>query len=152
MAGVPTGVLMTTIRRIHDALQAALTDYGEQAGLTPSADPFTFDHQPRTDFDCWYVDPPLTRSEGIVGGVESVTATVTVWVSREAGQDAQEAALGVADDLAHLRHRIAALDVGPLVNVQPQISTVVQPRRSDTVTVIGRLTLAADYEATPDQP
>ena len=143
---------MTTIRRIHDALQAALTDYGTTAGLTPSADPFSFDHQPRVEYSAFYVDPPSTRSEGLVGGVETVTASVTVWISREAGQDAQEAALAAAEDLAHLRHRSAGLDVGELTNVQPGMVGSVQPRASDTVTVVGRLVVTFDYEATADAP
>lgn len=103
---------MTTFRTIYDALHAVLTDYGDQAGLTPSADPFTFDYSPRSDFDSFSVDPPVTQSQGIVGGVESVIATVPIRLPREAGQYAGGAALDVADDLAHLRHGIAALDVG----------------------------------------
>ena len=65
-----------------------------------ASDPFSFDLQPRSDFDVWYVDPPTTRSTAYVGGVENVEAQIGIWVSREAGEGADGAAVALAGDLA----------------------------------------------------
>ena len=58
---------MTTIERIYGALVETMTT--ELPGRR-SADPFTFDHDPRDAADSWYIDPPGTESAGAVGGLE----------------------------------------------------------------------------------
>ena len=148
---------MTTIETIYGALQAALGEFADKAAVRykPSSDPFGFGLDPRTDLDSYYIDPPSTRSSGAVGAVESVQATVVLWLSRAAGDGAADAALGLAGDLARLRHAIAVLDVDPagLVNVQPAMSTErYGPRASDAVTVTGRLVVTFDYEADEEHP
>ena len=137
----------TTIETIFAALVALMTGQGRR-----SVDPFSFDHDPRDAETAWYIDPPSTVSSGAVGGVETVQATVSIWVSRPAADDAAGAAVALAGDLARLRHRIAALDVDPLVNVQPTIRTEVRPRAADAITVVGRVVVTFDYEATEEQP
>ena len=142
---------MSTIERIYARLVETMT--AELPGRR-SADPFTFDHDPRDAFDSWYIDPPGTVSAGAVGGTESVTATFAVWISRPAADDAAGAAVALAGDLARLRHGFASLDVDEdgRVNVGERISTEVRPRPESSVTIVGRLTLQFDYEATAEDP
>ena len=104
---------------------------------------------PRDSETAWYVDPPSTTSTGAVGGLESVTAALTVWVSRPAASDAAAAAVALAGDLSRLRFRLASLDVGDdgRVNVGERITTTIRPRGAQAVTVVGRIAIAFDYEA-----
>ena len=141
---------MTTIERIYRAVLGVMA---RQPGGR-SADRFTFDHDPRDAADSWYIDPPGTESSGAVGGLESVTATFTVWISRAAGDDAAGAAVSLAGDLARLRHALANLDPTDdgRVNVQPTIRTDVRPRGAQAVTVVGRIAIEFDYEATEEEP
>ena len=119
-----------------------------------SVDPFTFDHDPRDSETAWYVDPPSTTSTGAVGGLESVRAVLTVWVSRPAADDAAAAAVSLAGDLARLRHSLAALDVDGdgRVNVGERITTDIRPRGPEAVTIVGRIVVEFDFEATEDEP
>ena len=142
---------MTTIERIYARLVETMQT--ELPGRR-SADPFTFDHDPRDAADSWYIDPPGTESSGAVGGLESVTATFTIWISRAAGDDAAGAAVSLVGDLARLRHGFASLDVDDdgRVNVGERITTEVRPRGAGAVTVAGRVVVAFDYEATAEDP
>ena len=144
---------MTTIERIYGAVRVALETFASNR-YRPSADPFSFDADPRTDLESWYIRPSSTTSTGAVGGVESVVCTLVIWLSREAGHDAAGAALGLAADLARLRPTLAGLDVDPggPVNVDARMTTDVQPRASDAVTVVGRLVVRFDYEETAESP
>ena len=77
-----------------------------------------------------------------------------IWVSRPAADDAAAAAVALAGELSRLRHRLAALEVDDdgLVNVQETIRTEVRPRGPQAVTVVGRVVVSFDYEATEEQP
>ena len=139
----------TTIERIYAAVVAIMD---RQPGRR-ATDPFSFDADPRDSENAWFIDPPSTTSTGGFG-VESVTATLTIWVSRPAASDAAGAAVALAGDLARLRHALAALDVGDegRVNVQPTIRTDIRPRGAQAVTIVGRVVLGLDYEATAEEP
>ena len=116
---------------------------------------FSFDLQPRTDFNSWYIDPPDTASEGYIGGVEHVVASVAIWLSRDASEDAEAAALALAGDLARLRHAVVRLDVeavGVDVNIHQGVTTTVQPRAEGEVVVVGRLLVQMDYETDGENP
>ena len=141
---------MTTIEAIF---QAVLDVLDTQPGRR-SVDPFSFDADPRDSATAWYVDPPSTSSTGAFGGTESVVATFTIWVSRPAADDAARAAVTLSGDLARLRHRLASLDPtgDGRINVQPSIRTDVRPRGAQAVNVIGRLTIAFDYETDSEFP
>ena len=145
-----TTTTTTTIEAIYAAVLRVLA---EQPGRR-SVDPFSFDADPRDSETAWYIDPPSTVSTGAVGGTESVTAALTVWISRPAANDAAAAAVALAGDLARLRHRLASLDPTDdgRVNVQPTIRADVRPRDAQAVTVIGRIAIGFDYEATEDEP
>ena len=137
----------TTIEAIYRALLAVMAGQGRR-----SVDPFSFDSDPRDAETSWYLDPPSTVSSGAVGGVETVQATVSIWVSRPAADDAAGAAVALAGGLARLRHQIAGMDVDPLVNVQPTIRTDVRPRGPEAITVVGRVTVTFDFEADEARP
>ena len=119
-----------------------------------SVDPFSFDSDPRDSADAWYVDPPSTTSTGAVGGLESVRASLVVWVSRPAADDAAGAAVSLSGDLSRLRRAFAALDVDDdgRVNVGERITTEVRPRGPEAVTIVGRLVVEFDYEADEENP
>ena len=140
---------MTTIERIYASVLGVMAEYGRR-----SADPFSFDSDPRDSENAWFVDPPSTTSTGAVGGLESVTATLTVWVSRPAASDAAAAAVALSGTLARLRFRLASLDVGDdgRVNVQPATRTDIRPRGAQAVTIVGRIAIAFDYEADEEHP
>ena len=140
---------MTVIERIYAAVLAVMTGQGRR-----SVDPFSFDADPRDAETSWYIDPPRTTSTGAVGGLESVTASITVWVSRPAADDAAGAAVALAGELARLRHSLAALDVDGdgRVNVGERIVTDIRPRGAQAVTVVGRIAIEFDYEATEEEP
>ena len=94
---------MTTIERVYGRSRELMTDDFEKVSsrqYKAASDRFSFDLQPRSDFDAWYVDPPTTRSTGYAGGVENVEAQIGIWVSREAGEGADGAAVALAGDLA----------------------------------------------------
>ena len=148
---------MTTIERIYGRMRDMLTVDFPKVSSRPykaSTDAFSFDYSPRSDFDSWYIDPPSTQSTGLVGDTESVTASITIWLSREAGEDAQGAAVALAGDLARLRHAVLGLTFdGPAdVNLHQNIAAHVQPRGEGEVTVIGRLALSLDYEVDAENP
>ena len=146
---------MTTIESVYSRLAALLTEFGDKRGYKVSSDPFTFDSQPRSDFDAWYVDPPLTTSAGLIGDVEQVQAAITIWLSREAGEDAQGAAVALAGDLARLRHAVVGLNFGNLptdVNVHEGVATQVRPRGEGEVVVVGSCRIGLDYFATTEHP
>ena len=141
---------MTTIERIFAAVLEVLdTQPGRR-----SVDPFSFDSDPRDSETAWYVDPPSTTSTGAFAGTESVVATFTIWVSRPAADDAARAAITLCGDLARLRFRLAALDVGydGRVVVGERITTTIRPRDAAAVTIVGRISLEFQYEATADEP
>ena len=147
----------TTIERIDARLRELLTEFADKTAsraYKPAADPFSFDSQPRSDFDSWYIDPPETRSTGLIGGAESVIASCSIWVCAEAGEDAQTAAAALAGDLSRLRHAVVGITFdGPAdVNFHGSIRAVVQPRREGEVTVVGQLQIGFDYEATAQNP
>lgn len=148
---------MTTIERVYARLRTLMAvDFPKTSSRTYKAasDPFSFDSQPRSDFAAFYADPPLTQSTGLVGDTESVTASITIWLSREAGEDAAGAAVALAGDLARLRHAVLGLTFdGPAdINIHQNIAAHVQPRREGEVVVIGRLALSLDFEATSRHP
>lgn len=60
--------------------------------------------------------------------------------------------MSLAGLVARLRHQIAALDVDPLVNVGEIIRTEIRPWGSQSTTVVGRVVVTFDYEATEEQP
>ena len=64
------------------------------------------------------------------------------------------AAVALAGDLARLRSRLASLDVGDdgRVNMGERITTTVRPRGPEAVTIVGRIAIEFDYEATEDEP
>ena len=140
---------MTVIEAIYEAVLAVMDGQGRR-----SVDPFSFDSDPRDAETAWYLDPPRTVSSGAVGGLESVRAVLTVWVSRPAADDAAAAAVALAGDLARLRHALAALDVDGdgRVNVGERITTDIRPRGPEAVTVVGRLVIEFDYEADAENP
>ncbi len=117
-------------------------------------DPFSFDADPRDSETAWYVDPPRTTSSGAVGGLESVQAILTIWVSRPAANDAAGAAVALAGELARLRHRLAYLDPtgDARVHVGERITTDIRPRGPEAVTVVGRVVCSFDFDATADDP
>ena len=137
---------MTTIEAIYGAVVAIMA---QQPGRR-SVDPFSFDSDPRDSETSWYVDPPATSSTGAIGGVESVTAALTVWVSRPAADDAAAAAVSLSGDLSRLRHALAALDVDNVDSTV--IRTDVRPRDARAVTVIGRIAVAFGYETDEENP
>ena len=92
---------MTTIEAIYLGVLGVMDG---QPGRR-SVDPFSFDSDPRDSETAWYVDPPSTTSTGAVGGTESVTAALTIWISRPAADDAAGAAVALSGDLARLRLR-----------------------------------------------
>ena len=140
---------MTTIERIYAAVLGAMAAYGGRR----SADPFSFDSDPRDSETAWYVDPPSTVSEGAVGGLESVTATVVIWISRPAASDAAGAAVTLSAALSRLRHALAALDIDDgRVNVGERITTAIRPRGPEAVTIVGRIAIAFDYESDEEHP
>ena len=141
---------MTTIESIYAAVLGVLDN---QPGRR-SVDPFSFDADPRDSETAWYVDPPSTTSTGAVGGLESVTAALTIWISRPAANDAAGAAVALAGELARLRHALAVLDPTDdgRVNVGERITTDIRPRGPEAVTVVGRIVVEFDYEATAEDP
>ena len=141
--------MTTTIERIYQSVLAVMDGQGRR-----SVDPFSFDSDPRDSETAWYVDPPSTTSTGAVGGTESVTAALTIWISRPAANDAAGAAVALSGSLARLRHALAGLDPTDdgRVLVGERITTTVRPRGADAVTVVGRVTMTFDYEATEDEP
>ena len=146
---------MTTIETVYAALAALLAEFGDKRGYKAASDPFSFDSQPRSDFNAYYADPPLTTSAGLIGDVEHVQASITIWASREAGEDAAGAAVALAGDLARLRHAVVGLDFGNLpsdVNVHDNVATQVRPRGDGEVTVIGTCRIGLDYLATAAHP
>ena len=140
---------MTTIERIYAAIVAVMDGQGRR-----SVDPFSFDSDPRDSTTAWYLDPPRTTSSGAVGGLESVRAILTIWVSRPAADDAAGSAVALAGELARLRHRLASLDVDDdgRVNVGERITTDIRPRGPEAVTVVGRVVCSFDFDATTDDP
>ena len=139
----------TTIERIYAAVLAVMVGQGRR-----SVDPFSFDSDPRDSETAWYVDPPRSTSSGAVGGLESVRAILTIWVSRPAADDAAGSAVALAGDLARLRHALAVLDPtgDGRVNVGEGITTEVRPRGPEAVTVVGRVVCSFDFDATTDDP
>ncbi len=147
----------TTIERIFSTLRTLMEVDFPKVSSRPykaAADAFSFDYSPRSDFDSWFIDPPLTVSAGLVSDVEHVQASTTIWLSRDAGEDAGGAALALAGDLSRLRHQVVGLTFdGPAdVNTHESIRAVVQPRREGEVTVTGQLQIGFDYEATAEHP
>ena len=146
--------MTTTIEHVYAALRGLLTDFGAARGYSPSADPFSFDLDPRGG-SAFYIDPPLTTSAGLIGDVESVQAQITIWVSREAASDAAGSAVALAGDLARLRHAVVGLDVAGVptdVNIHEDVATQVQPRGDGAVTVVGACRVSLDYLATAEHP
>ena len=141
---------MTVIESIYAAV---LGVFDKQPGRR-SVDPFSFDADPRDSETAWYIDPPRTTSAGAVGGLESVRAVLTVWISRPAANDAAGQAVLLAADLARLRHELAVLDPTEdgRVNVGERITTDIRPRGPEAITVVGRLVVEFDYEATREDP
>ena len=148
----------TTIERVFAALRRLMTnDFPKVSSRSykQSSDPFSFDSQPRSDFDSWFIHPPETRSNGLIGGAEHVIATCSIWVCAEAGEDAQGAAVALSGDLARLRHLLVRLDVdsGEVdVNLHEAISARVQSRQEDSVVVIGQVHVSFDYETDGEHP
>ena len=147
----------TTIERIYGRLRDLMTvDFPKTSSRTykQSSDAFSFDYSPRSDFDSWCLDPPLTVSAGLVSDVEHVQGSTTVWFSADGGEDAAGAALALAGDLSRLRHAVVGLTFdGPAdINIHESIRAVVQPRRGGEVVVIGQLQIGFDYEATAEHP
>ena len=97
----------------------------------------------------------MTTSAGLIGDVEHVQASITIWASKEGGEDAAGAAVALAGDLARLRHAVVGLDFGNLptdVNVHEDVATQVRPRGEGEVVVVGSCRLGLDYLATAEHP
>ena len=84
------------IGEVYAALDAVLKGWADKsaARYKPAADPFSFDLQPRADLTAFYVEPAQTRpAVGYLGSAGLDVATVTIWASREARDDAGAAGL-----------------------------------------------------------
>ena len=152
---------MTTIEHVYGRLRDLMTvDFPKVSSVEykQSVDPFSAELQPRSDLTVFFIAPPASRSEGYVGGAEDVTSTVVIWLSREAGENAEGAAVAVAADLARLRHAVVSLDVDPDqelatdVNIHESVTTDVQPRAEGAVTVVGRCVVTFDYVTDGENP
>ena len=150
--------MATTIEHVYRRLRLLVAEFAAGRPYEPAVDPFSFDYSPRTELDSFYLDPPATSSEGFVGGVEQVVASFSIWLSRDAGQDAQGAAVALAGDLALLRHLVVTADLDPDqelavdVNMHQGARTEVAPRGEGEVAAIGRLALQVDYETDGENP
>ena len=95
----------------------------------------------------YYVDPPRLRVAGYVGGASNVIATFTVWLSREAGDQAAGEAARLTGDLGRLVSVLLPANLsGDDMNVHEAYTIDVQPRADVAVTVIGCLALSADWD------
>lgn len=142
---------MTTIEGVIDALHGMMATFDPDGRGRPryerAADPFTFDRQPRTALDAYYLDPPSVRTAFAYAQGSNLVAEMTVWIAREARDDADRAIRDLARDLARLRRVLLDADLGEDTNVhEDAISMHAVPRADDAVTVIGRLRFAIDYD------
>ena len=76
------------IEQMYERLRAEMAGFGRQNGYAPSVHPLSFDGEPHAGQTAYYVDPPRLRVAGHVGGALNVIATFTVWLSRDAGDQA----------------------------------------------------------------
>ena len=149
---------MTTIERIYERLDALLAGFdpdGKGPRYKRSADPFSFELQPRTELTAFYIAPPdVTQRIGYAGGASNDAATVRVFLSAEARDDAAGAALRLAGDLARLKRvLLRSNQLGDDANVWEQgFSTLVQPRPDGGVAIVGRMAFAVDYDTDDDHP
>ena len=148
---------MTTIEGVLDTLHGIMATFDPDGRGRPryerAADPFTFDRQPRTALDAYYLDPPSVRTAAAYYQGANLVAEMTVWIAREARDDADRAIRDLAADLARLRRALVAADLGADTNLHERAITMhAAPRADDAVTVIGRLRFAVDYDADDDYP
>ena len=95
----------------------------------------------------YYVEPPQSRQvAGYLGGGALDVAAITVWVSREARDDAAAVGLALAGDLQRLRAAICDADLGDAL-IRPGVEVAVAARADDGVTVTGRLRFEVEVEA-----
>ena len=120
------------IGEVYAALDAVLKGWVDKsaARYKPAADPFSFDLQPRADLTAFYVEPAQTRpAVGYLGSAGLDVATVTIWASREARDDAGAAGLALANDLQRLRRAVCDADLGDDVLLRPTFESAVSTRR-----------------------
>ena len=130
-----------------DQVYAALGALCEAAGYRPAADPFSFEYEPRTAGETYYLSPPaLRQSVAYLGGSAQDVLTVTVWLSTEAGHDARAASARLAGDLDRLRRSVCDVDVGDAGHVRPTVETMVRPRGDGAVYMVGRLRVEVELE------
>ena len=149
--------MTTTIEIVYERLDALLAAF-DPDGMGPrfrrSADPFSFELQPRTELNAYYLQPPQTEQRiGYAGGASNDVSIVRVFLAAEARDDADGAARRLAGDLARLKRVVLGASLGDDANVWEQgFSTLVQPRPDGAVTVVGRLAFAVDYDTDDEHP
>ena len=95
-----------TIETIWQQLGRIIEGYRASDGTTfrKSADPFTFDLDPRGDVPAYYIGAPTMRTGSeYMGGGSAELARFTVWLSRPRGDDADAAVQRVMGDLVAIR-------------------------------------------------
>ena len=148
----------TTIERIYERLDALLAEFdpdGKGPRYKRSADPFSFEAQPRTELTSFYIAPPdVTQRIGYLGGASNDVATVRVFLAAEARDDADGAARRLAGDLARFKRTLLSAGVlGDDANVWEQgFSMLVQPRPAGAVAIVGRAAFAVDYDTDDAHP
>ncbi len=141
---------MPTIETVYARLRTLVAEFDPEGKGEPrykaSADPFTFELSPRAELTSFYLDAPQTQEgAAFTGGASEEVTRVTVWLSREARDDAGEVAASLGGDLAKLKRALLTADLGADVNVRPGMSLLVQGRREGDTTVVGACRFAVDY-------
>ena len=130
-----------------DQVYAVLGALCESVGYRPAADPFSFEYEPRTAGETYYLSPPVLRQAvGYLGGSSLDVLTVSCWISTEAGHDARAASARLAGDLDRLRRAVCDVDVGDLGHVRPTVETMVRPRGDGAVFMVARLRCEVEIE------
>ncbi len=142
--------MTTTIERVIDALHGMMATFDPdgrgEAKYAPSADAFSFDHEPRSQLTAFHVAPPQTRTVIAYAQGANLAADLAIWLSREARDDADAAMREVAGDLAKLRRALVRADLGADTNLHDAIRMHVAPRPEGGVAIVGRLGFTVDYD------
>ena len=130
-----------------DQVYAVLGALCESVGYRPASDSFSFEYEPRTAGETYFLAPPVLRQVvGYLGGASLDVLTVTIWISTEAGHDARAASTRLAGDLDRLRRAVCDVDVGDLGYVRPSVETAIRPRGDGAVFMVGRLRVEVEVE------
>ena len=142
---------MTTIEGVIDALHGMMATFDPDGRGTAkyqrAADPFSFDAQPRAALDAYYLAPPSVRTVLAYAQGANLAAELTIWLAREAREDADGAMRALAGDLARLRRALVRADLGSDTNLHDAIRMHVAPRPEGGVAIVGRLACTVDYDA-----